>query len=89
MLNLTGQGYFLIVPLIMDYPDPGADAGQGPHVERYVGGVKSFQNSDVQPCCRPTTAERNCSLHHRFLHLISYVILILDMLRSSFEFREE
>ncbi|MGY4218693.1 hypothetical protein [Bradyrhizobium sp. USDA 4522] len=31
---------------------------------------KSFQNSNVQPCRRTTTAERNRPLHHWFLHQI-------------------
>jgi hypothetical protein len=32
-----------------------------PHIKPYTGGGKSFQNPDVQPCCRSTTAERNRS----------------------------
>jgi hypothetical protein len=53
--------FFIFIALIVDDSDPSADAGQCPHIKRYTGGVKSFQNTDVQPCCRPTTAERNCS----------------------------
>jgi hypothetical protein len=57
--------FFIFIALIVDDPNPRADAGQCPHIKRYlggyIGGVKSFQNTDVQPCCRPTTAERNCS----------------------------
>src|ERR1700730_4892788 len=52
---------FLVIPLIINDPNPSADAGQCPHIKRYTGGGKSFQNPDVQPCCRSTTAERNRS----------------------------
>src|ERR1700688_1459308 len=54
---------YLIIVLVINDANPSADAGQCPHIKRYIISGKSFQNPDVQSCCRPTTAERNCSLH--------------------------
>ena len=62
-----------IAELIVNNANPCADAGQCPHIKRYIVGGERFQNPDVQPCCRSTTAERNRSLYHWFLHLICCV----------------
>jgi len=60
-------GFVGSIELIIDYPNPRADAGQRPHIKRYIVGGKSFQNPDVQSGRWTTTAERNGSLHHWFL----------------------
>ena len=48
-----------LTELIVDDPNPRADAGQSPHIKLYIGSGKSFQNPDVQPGRWTTTAERN------------------------------
>ncbi|MGY2902327.1 hypothetical protein ACVWVY_001348 [Bradyrhizobium sp. URHC0002] len=57
----------VIAELIVNNANPGADAGQCPHIKLYVGSGKSFQNPDVQPGRWTTTAERNGSFDHWFL----------------------
>src|SRR5260370_6559583 len=88
-IGLVGP-IFIFIELIVDDPNPSADAGQCPHIKcylgLYIGGGKSFQNPDVQACCRSTTAERNCSLHHWFLLLICCELEYSPMI---FELAEE
>src|SRR6478609_5919761 len=57
LIGLFRPGFvFNSIKLIVDDPNPGADAGQSPHLKLYICVGKGFQNPDVQSCCRTASA---------------------------------
>src|SRR5215813_10936634 len=59
---------FAWIALIVDKPDPCADARQRPYIKLYSGLGETVQHPDMQSCRRSTTSQRNCSLHLNLLY---------------------